>query len=159
MTISDTGQRLLVSANGTAPAAVRRRGTDGNIWNFWKDNTNVGSVSVTTAGTAYNTTSDERLKELVGDLSFETAMNVLRLIQVHEFIWKVTGEQDIGVFAQELYQVYPRAVTVGEGSPGEPGFQPWGVDYSKLMSLVVAALQGFDQRLAALEAASGVFRG
>lgn len=129
----------------------------------------VGSIYVTDIGTAFNTTSDQTLKVDDGLLTAEQAWAILDLVRIHLFRWKDTGTEDIGPFAQELFEVYPRAVTRGgwfdsEGAPanGEGAnttYRPWAVEISKLMPLVVVAMQdihttqqGFEQRLRALEA-------
>lgn len=128
----------------------------------------VGSVSTGGTTTTYNTTSDATRKEDQGLINLEQARAVLDLIQFHQFRWKVDGKEDWGVFAQELFEVYPAAVTRGgwrdpdteewldEDNGSE--YQPWGVDYSKLVTILGACLQGvlarqddFDERLAALE--------
>lgn len=107
-------------------------------------NGTVGGVQTSGTATNFLTSSDADLKDDDGELPDDKAMEILRLISIHEFRWKESGEADIGVFAQELYEVYPKAVSV----------DPWSVDYSKLVPVLVRALQGLDQRIAALEAAS-----
>lgn len=74
---------------------------------------------------------------------------------IHNFNWTgdyEAGGEDIGVFAQELYEIYPRAVTVGGGfledgtkaSEDDEGavYQPWAVDYLKLIPVMMRVLQG-----------------
>jgi len=68
-----------------------------------------GSITVTTSGTSYNTTSDYRLKENVRPLKGALA-DVARLNPV-TFSWKETGEESIGFIAHELQAVVPQAVT------------------------------------------------
>jgi hypothetical protein len=128
-----------------------------------------GTIYVTDIGTSYNTTSDKEFKVDDGILTADQAWDILRLIEIHKFTWKVNGAEDIGVFAQDLYEIYPRAVTAGGwfDEAGDPATvvtvgairRPWSVDLAKLMPLVVTALQDLhalhkdhEQRLAALEA-------
>ena len=78
----------------------------------------------------------------------------LRAMSPVHFTWNETpgdGEQ-IGFFAQDLNEVAPEAVTVGEGELGDLEFVPWGTDNSKLVPSIVAALQAIDRRVSALEA-------
>lgn len=123
-----------------------RLSSDGAALAFQRAGVTVGSVTVTGSATTYNTSSDINLKIDDGEMSLEQAQQIVRLIAIHDFRWKSTGQADRGVFAQELFSVYPAAVTPGHGDI------PWQVDYSKLMPPVVRAMQGFDARLSALEA-------
>ena len=118
---------------------------------FKREGVQVGSVAVSASATAYNTTSDERLKNDLGEMSFDKALELVRRIEVHDYAWKKTGVTDCGTFAQQLYEVYPAAVTPGRGEPGDAEFVPWAVDYSKLVVPIMRAVQGMDRRLNALE--------
>jgi hypothetical protein len=70
----------------------------------------VGSISITSSATAFNTSSDERLKENITDAP---AGNIDD-IKVRSFDWKADGShQDYGMVAQELEAVAPYAVTKG----------------------------------------------
>jgi hypothetical protein len=105
----------------------------------------VGTISSTVSGTAYNTASDARLKENIADA--EDAGVKVDAIQVRQFDWKADGShQDYGMVAQELVEVAPEAVT------GEPdGEEMMGVDYSKLVPMLVKEIQSLRARVHALE--------
>lgn len=133
------------------PVEFNRLASNGAVLAFQRDGVTVGSV-VVGATTAYNTTSDKRLKDDLGEMSFDKALELVRRIEVHDYAWKVTGIKDSGTFAQQLHEIYPAAVTPGRGEPGDSDFIPWAVDYSKLVVPIVRAVQGMDQRLNALEA-------
>jgi hypothetical protein len=61
----------------------------------------VGTISFTSSGTGYNTSSDQRLKENIEDA--DDAGSKIDAIQVRKFDWKVDGShQDYGMVAQEL---------------------------------------------------------
>jgi hypothetical protein len=65
--VNGTGANAYVTSkidNGPC-GYFRRDGTDGGVFLFYKGNSTVGSISVTAAATAYNTSSDYRLKENV----------------------------------------------------------------------------------------------
>jgi hypothetical protein len=74
-----------------------------------RNNVERGSITVTTSGTAYNTTSDYRLKENVTPLS--NALDDVTRLNPVKFSWKETGEESIGFIAHELQAVVPQAVT------------------------------------------------
>lgn len=110
--------------------------------------TNVGSITTTTSSTAYNTTSDERLKTNIVDLPDAGA--AIDAMQPRQFEFLVEpGVQRIGFIAQELYAVVPEAVTPGGDNQHT---NPWQVDLSRLVPLLVRELQSLRARVAALEA-------
>ena len=129
--------------------------TDSHYWNryatgtlhaFRYDGTDVGSISVGASSTAYNTSSDARLKTNVSDAAPASAL--IDAIQVRQFDWKVdNSHQRYGMVAQELFEVAPEAVSV----PADPE-QMMGVDYSKLVPMLIKEVQSLRTRLAALEA-------
>ena len=103
----------------------------------------VGSISFGSSATAYNTTSDQRLKDTVNERT-ESSLDLLNEIQIHDFTWKGDTHHTVyaGVYAQELYDVYPHAVT----KPVKDS-DNWMVDYSKLTPVVVASIQDLDIKL------------
>jgi hypothetical protein len=107
--------------------------------------TTVGSISVTTSATSYNTSSDRRLKENIADA--DDAGSKVDAIQVRKFDWKADGShQDYGMVAQELQTVAPEAV-----SQGETEDDMMGVDYSKLVPMMLKEIQSLRARVAQLE--------
>lgn len=123
-----------------------------------------GNIIVTDTGTSYNTVSDETMKDDKGLVTSEQARTILRAVQIHNYEWKGNGKADIGPFAQELFQIYPDAVSRGgwfdaEGQPANVAvvgaiYRPWGVDHAKLVPILVVGWQDFDTRLQALESAA-----
>jgi hypothetical protein len=106
----------------------------------------VGSISITSSATAYNTSSDERLKENITDAP---AGNIDD-IKVRSFDWKADGShQDYGMIAQELEAVAPYAVTKGETED-----DMWAVDYSKLVPMLIKEIQNLKAEVAALKGAN-----
>jgi len=85
--------------------------------------------------TSYNTSSDQRLKENIVDAP--SASDEIDAIQVRSFDWKADGShQKYGMVAQELQSVAPEAV-----SEGETEEDMMGVDYSKLVPMLVKEIQ------------------
>jgi len=134
----------------------------GGIQHFRCNGTTVGSISVTTTATAYNQSSDVRLKEDFQDPTDEVE-EILDNIEIVDFRWKSAGVRQIGVIAQDLYNVEPRAVQEGEEYEDEE-VDPetgerrtvmkrsyWGVDYSKLVPHAIQGLQTARKRITVLE--------
>ncbi len=156
------GERLTVNNNGnaytahlfagsgaTAPLIVRNAngasGTRSQII-FYYDASAVGSVTSTSSGTAFVTSSDQRLKDNIVDA--DDAGSKVDAIQVRKFDWKVDGShQDYGMVAQELQTVAPEAVS----APEDPN-EMMGVDYSKLVPMMLKEIQSLRARVNALEA-------
>lgn len=108
--------------------------------------TNNGSISWSGGTTAYNTTSDARIKENIVDAP--EAGSLIDAIQVRSWDFKADGAHwRYGMVAQELLPVVPEAVSV----PEDPEMM-MGVDYSKLVPMLVKEIQSLRARLAALEA-------
>jgi len=127
-------------------------GASGLAGDFFTSGTAVlaGSIALSGGTTAYNTTSDVRLKT---DHGRHHDPEVLRRTIVHNFTWDHDGLPGRGVFAQEAVSVAPFAVTVGTDERDDEGHlkQPWGVDYSKYVPDLITGWQSHDERLAALE--------
>jgi hypothetical protein len=102
--------------------------------------TSVGSVTTTSSATAYNVSSDYRLKENVTPMTNSLEkISALKPVTYDWIIDKTAGE---GFIAHELKKVVPLAVH-GEkddvDADGKPIYQ--GVDYSKIVVHLVAAIQ------------------
>ena len=105
----------------------------------------VGTITASNSATTYNTGSDQRLKQNIVDAP---AGNI-DAIRVRSFDWKVDGShQTYGMVAQELVDVAPEAV-----SQGETEEDMWGVDYSKLVPMMIKEIQDLRARVAQLEGA------
>jgi hypothetical protein len=139
-------RNALVASRANVPALfLQRSGSDGQIANFYRDTSSVGNISVTGTATTYNTSSDQRLKENIADA--DDAGSKVDAIQVRKFDWKADGShQDYGMIAQELLEVAPEAVSGDADSE-----DMMGVDYSKLVPMLVKEIQSLRNRVAQLE--------
>ena len=96
-------------------------------------NTVVGSIAPGSTSTAFNTSSDYRLKE---DLKDFAGLNMISKIPVYSFKWINKDKRSHGVLAHELEKVLPQAVT-GEKDAKKTQV----VDYSKIVPLLIKAIQ------------------
>ena len=121
------------------------RNSNGTIIAFFSGLGGAGSISLTGNTANYNTTSDERLKENITDSA--DAGSKVDAIQIRQFDWKAdSSHQDYGVIAQELINVAPEAV-----SEGDTEEDMMGVDYSKLVPMLIKEVQSLRSRVAELE--------
>jgi Chaperone of endosialidase len=86
--------------------------TDNKLTTFLVNGINVGTITTDGTTTAYNTTSDARLKENIS--VYEGALAKLSQVKVYDYNYKsdAAKKHQIGFLAQELNAVYPQAVTV-----------------------------------------------
>jgi hypothetical protein len=124
---------------------LNRNSSNGAVQEFSRQGTTVGSISVTGSVTAYNTSSDQRLKENIIDSV--SASDDIDAIQIRQYDWIADGEhQKYGVVTQELISIAPYAVHVPE-NPEEMQ----AVDYSKLVPMMIKEIQELRARVALLE--------
>ncbi len=103
----------------------------------------VGSIGSNGSTTSYNTTSDYRLKE---DLKEVKGLDKVLAINIYDYKWKNSDLRMDGVLAHELQEVLPYAVS-GE----KDGEQMQGVDYSKIVPILVKSIQELESRIKQLE--------
>ena len=177
---SNPGYRLSVVGAGTVQL-LNRTGATGVVTLFQYAGTNVGTIAVTASSTAYNTSSDYRLKTdaqpMVGASARVQALNPVN------FEWISDGTRVDGFLAHEAQAIVPEAVTGTKdamkdeeyevtaaieatydnyaneltaavdaviGTRNVPDLQ--GIDQSKLVPLLTAALQEALTEITALKA-------
>jgi hypothetical protein len=132
------------SRNGGHALDINRT-QDGEIIRFRSAGNIEGSISISGSTTTYNTSSDQRLKENIADA--DDAGSKIDAIQVRKFDWIADGShQDYGMIAQELQAVAPEAVS-GDADSDDM----MGVDYSKLVPMLVKEIQSLRARVQQLE--------
>ena len=110
----------------------------------------IGSVTQNgTTAVLYNVTSDRRLKDNIAPAP--SASDVIDAIEIVSHDWKSAPDEHVtyGVIAQDLALVAPQAVL--QGDDGEEVEKTWGVDYSKLVPMLIKEIQSLRARVAALE--------
>ena len=131
---------------------LNRQGAEGRSVEFRQANTTVGSISVTASATAYNTSSDYRLKDITGNLTGYKER--IMALQPKQGTWKVDGSVFKGFVAHEFAEQYPNAVSGekdavdAEGNPVYQGMQAGG---SETIADLVAYIHELEARLTALE--------
>jgi hypothetical protein len=100
---------------------------------FSNGNGIVGYIRTDGSATSYVTASDYRLKE---DLQEINGLEKVSALKVYDFKWINSEDRTDGVLAHELAEVLPYAVS-GE----KDGDQMQGVDYSKIVPVLIKAVQ------------------
>ena len=113
--------------------------------------TSVGSIVMTNSSTAFNTTSDYRLKENVIDMT--GAVDRVKQLKPSRFNFIGEAATVDGFLAHEAAIVVPESVTGAKDevdADGSPIYQ--GIDQAKLVPLLVGAIKELTARIEALEA-------
>ena len=147
---TDTGLKLYADGqiyfvmNSSSSTNVQRfyNSSSGNI---------AGSINMNGDATAFNTSSDYRLKENVVDL--ENATDRLKQLKVKRFNFKSDTDTTLdGFLAHEVSSIVPEAIT-GEKDAVDDNDKiiPQGIDQSKLVRLMVKTIQELEARIKVLE--------
>lgn len=163
-TAARTGTFSLTLESGNSYFMMRAAGTSSLSQIAFIRNTavtpvQVGTITTNGSSTTYSTSSDYRLKENV--VSLDNAANRLKQIPVHRFNFIADPDTTVdGFLAHEVADVVPEAIVGTKDEvddEGNPVYQ--GIDQSKLVPLLTAALQealtkieSLETRLSALEA-------
>lgn len=138
-----------IRTGGTADVLNLRLGSNtpssGNQFlRFLSGSGAIGSVSGDgSGGVLYNTTSDKRLKENIRSSRYglDDVLDI-RVVD-YNFISTSNSNTETGMLAQDLYRVFPQAVSKGsEGAldSNDPD-AIWAVDYGKLTPILIKAIQ------------------
>jgi hypothetical protein len=129
-----------------------------NVALFARNGTTTGTISVTGTTTAYNTSSDYRLKHDVQPML--SGLSTISALKPSTYKWNADNSYGEGFIAHELQAVIPQAVSGEKDAVNDDGsIKPQGVDYSKIVVHLVAAIQelkadndAMKERIATLEA-------
>jgi hypothetical protein len=160
------------STGGTLDCAITST-SNHTIINFDNGNGGVGTIQMNGSATAYNTSSDYRLKENV-NYDFD-ATSRLKKLKPARFNFKADADTTVdGFIAHEVSSVVPEAisgekdavkiwkegeelpegVSVGDNKLDENGntiIETQGIDQSKLVPLLVKTIQELEARITELE--------
>ena len=149
------GSRLNVGATwpqNNLELIVSSSNSSASVAAFVFNGTGVGNIICNSVSTAYATSSDYRLKENVVPLT--GAIDRVNQLQVHRFNFIADSATTVdGFIAHEAQEVVPECVTGQKDeidAEGNPIYQ--GIDQSKLVPLLTAALQEAIGRIETLEA-------
>jgi len=124
------------------PLSLKLAGGNGTVASFIRggQTSPVGSISITTTATSYNTSSDYRLKENIAPMT--GALAIVGQLKPCTYTWKEDGSNGQGFIAHELQEVVPDCVTGGKDAVDEEGNPKYqGIDTSFLVATLTAAIQ------------------
>jgi len=145
--LNDTnGFTVFPTGSGSATMVRIDRNSNGTALQFRQGQSAIGTVSTTTSGTTYNTTSDRRLKQDIEPLE---ATDKLMAMNPVSYSWKADpdGPRSMGFNAQEMQEVMPEAVSTGEDDDAM-----MSMDYGRITPILVSALQDAHRKIDELAA-------
>jgi hypothetical protein len=134
--------RFKAVASGSNMVAQLQVGADGNYAIGFSNSaaSTVGNITVNTSSTAYNTSSDYRLKNTIEPMT--GALAKVALLKPCTYKWNADGSDGEGFIAHELAEVVPQCVTGSKDAVDEDGTPKYqGIDTSFLVATLTAALQ------------------
>ena len=155
-TTRTTGTRLNLGAGNEIARTTNKTSPDGGVGfvhtydDFLRNGSTVGSIThnSNTGVTAYNTSSDRRLKNNIVDAP--AGLEKVNAIKIRSFNWKENGYLvRHGIIAQELVALCPDAVKTGNST--DTIEDVWGVDMSVLVPILIKAVQELSQEVETLK--------
>ena len=135
--------RIAATSEGSSSGAFNRGTDTGTIVSFLYNGSGKGSITTDGSNVAYNTSSDARLKNVLGDAK---GLDIVNQLNPVNFEWKETGDIQDGLIAQEVEPLIPEAVSINE----ETDF--YEMDYGKLVTPLIKAVQEQQEQIEELKA-------
>jgi hypothetical protein len=146
-TTSDVGGRVNITNAGIVLRLNTTNTSNTAIQFVYNGTTQVGTITTTTTTTAYNTSSDYRLKNIEGAVT--NSGEYIDSLKPVQGTWKADGSKFIGLIAHEAQEVSQTQVATGE----KDGEEMQGMDYGnpEFIANIIAELQSLRARVAQLE--------
>jgi hypothetical protein len=150
--IQSNGKGVFTTTGENQPlVCCKNASTAGSLIDFFYNGSSVGSISTNGSNTSYNTSSDYRLKHDVQPLT--SGLATIEALKPTTYKWNTDNSYGEGFIAHELQAVIPQAVSGKKDAVNEDGsINPQGVDYSKVVVHLVAAIQELKAEIDLLKA-------
>ena len=137
-----SGGRIAATVASAQSGAFNRNTSTGDIIALLYNGSGKGSISTDGSNVAYNTSSDARLKNVLGKAK---GLDIVNQLNPVHFEWKETGKTQDGLIAQEVEPLIPESVSTNE----QTGF--YEMDYSKLVTPLIKAVQEQQEQIEELK--------
>ena len=147
------GSAFIVEDNNREVLYLATTGGTETLARFHNSNGQVGVITVSGSSTSYVESSDYRLKE--NETAISDGITRIKTLKPYRFNFKSEPDKTVdGFFAHEVSPVVPQAITGEKDAVKKDGsIDPQGIDHSKLVPLLVSAVQELIGKVEALEAA------
>ena len=158
MRITSGGQVSVNSSSASSTALFYLKAPASSMsWSFGPNNFNATNifrvendvttgVYLTSGNTSWTANSDERLKNITGNI--ENAIDMLLTLRAVKYTWKKdeSGKVNLGLIAQDVIKVLPEVVDINDDED-----KTLGVKYTELVPVLIAAVQELSAKVSALE--------
>ena len=151
-TFSNSANRVMISTSGDMQFGTNTTAAR-TVQSFRNINGEIGSITTDGTTTAFNTTSDYRLKEEIG--SIDDAIARVKALRPIKFTYLADEDELVydGFIAHEVDEIVPRAVFGEKDAVEADGrVKPQQLDHSKMVPLLTSALQDALTKIDELEA-------
>jgi len=162
----NSSYKLNAEFGGNSESGAYMNDKDGannaTYFNFRRQGTEIGSIirNGTNDAVAYNTSSDYRLKDGIVDKT--DGIEKIKQLKPRKFYWKSNSDKTLvdGFLAHEVQSIIPEAISgikdatetyKDEDGNNQTRIIPQGIDQSKLVPLLTAALQEAITKIETLE--------
>jgi hypothetical protein len=141
----DTNTKITFYATPTVAGLATQNtslGSVNKVATFRANNTTeIGHITCSNSSTSFSTTSDYRLKENITEIT--DGINRVKQLNPSRFNFITDPDRIVdGFIAHEVQDIVPEAITGEKDAVNEDGsINPQGIDQSKLVPLLTAALQ------------------
>ena len=155
--IENAGSNVLTVSNSAAGGYnfITRAQSNGGTYyhaSFEESTTQRGSITSNGSATAYNTSSDYRLKNIDGPLT--GSGEFIDALKPKVGTWKTNGSKFVGFLAHEVQEVSPGSVVGTKDAvdeEGKPIMQAMEYGSAEFIANIIAEIQSLRQRVALLE--------
>jgi hypothetical protein len=152
---------IWITRDASIPLSLGRLTSDGETIRFHNtEATPIGNVTTSSSSTAYNTSSDYRLKE--NETAITDGIDRVKQLKPYRFNFKTDTDKTLdGFFAHEVSSIVPEAISgekdatetyTDENGDEQTRILPQGIDQAKLVPLLTSALQEAITKIETLEA-------
>ena len=157
-------QRLVLAANGgdgIEPMLInelRTGNSNENAIRFYRNGSQVGTITNNASSISYSTSSDYRLKENIAPMT--GALAKVAQLKPCTYTWKTDGSAGQGFIAHELQEIVPDAVSGEKDAVNQDGsIKPQQIDTSFLVATLTAAIQELNAKVEAQAAEIQALKG
>ena len=144
--LNTAGSNLFYTiVTGAANTAIATFNTTNNTLTN-NPNATIGGTGIITA-LGFQSSSSKKLKKNIRPI--EDALDTVNALEGVKFIWKKTGDFDIGLLAEDVFEVVPEAVGLDDETK-----EPKSIDYSKIVPVLIEAIKELTARVKILESKS-----
>ncbi len=95
----------------------------------------------------YGSVSDKRLKNIIG--TSQKGLSDLMKINIYDYSFKSDPNKNVqtGFMAQELYEIFPQAVSKPRDNNEPAEKNPWMIDYGRVTPLIIKSVQEQQQMI------------